>query len=69
MIDEIALLRLKRAALAVLIGSVLTVGAALVLEHVYGYSPCKLCLTERLPTTRRSRWRWPACSCPSGSRA
>ena len=31
MIDEIALLRLKRAALAVLIGSVLTVGGALVL--------------------------------------
>lgn len=49
MIDEIALLRLKRAALAVLIGSALTVGGALVLEHVYGYSPCKLCLTERLP--------------------
>ncbi|MFC6048568.1 disulfide bond formation protein B, partial [Methylobacterium hispanicum] len=49
MIDEIALLRLKRAALAVLIGSVLTVGGALVLEHIYGYAPCKLCLTERLP--------------------
>ena len=49
MIDETALLRLKRAALAVLIGSALTVGGALVLEHGYGYAPCKLCLTERLP--------------------
>lgn len=49
MIDETALLRLKRAALAVLIGSVLTVSGALVLEHGYGYAPCKLCLTERLP--------------------
>lgn len=49
MINETALLRLKRAALAVLVGSVLTVGGALVQEHVYGYAPCKLCLTERLP--------------------
>ena len=44
-----ALLRLRRAALAVLIGSLLTVGAALVLQFGYGYAPCKLCLTERLP--------------------
>ncbi|TXM97735.1 disulfide bond formation protein B, partial [Methylobacterium sp. WL122] len=44
-----ALLRLRRAALSLLIGSVLTVGAALVLQFGYGYAPCKLCLTERLP--------------------
>ena len=49
MIDDAALLRLKRAALAVLLGSVLTAGAALVLQFGYGYAPCKLCLTERLP--------------------
>lgn len=49
MINETTLLRLKRAALTVLFGSVLTVGGALVLEHAYGYAPCKLCLTERLP--------------------
>ena len=48
-----ALLRLRRAALAVLIGSVLTVGAALVLQFGYGYAPCKLCLTERLPYDAR----------------
>lgn len=47
--DYAALLRLRRAALVVLIGSVLTVGAALVLQFGYGYAPCKLCLTERLP--------------------
>lgn len=47
--DYVALLRLRRAALAVLIGSVLTVGTVLVLQFGYGYVPCKLCLTERLP--------------------
>ncbi|WP_375454931.1 disulfide bond formation protein B [uncultured Methylobacterium sp.] len=47
--DDAALLRLRRAALAVLIGSGLTVGGALVLQFGYGYVPCKLCLAERLP--------------------
>jgi disulfide bond formation protein DsbB len=42
-------LRLKTAALWLVIASVATVGAALVLQYVYGYVPCKLCLTERLP--------------------
>ncbi|MFD0934948.1 disulfide bond formation protein B [Methylobacterium trifolii] len=44
-----ALLRIKRAALALSLGAALTAGAALVLQYGYGYAPCKLCLTERLP--------------------
>jgi disulfide bond formation protein DsbB len=44
-----ALLRIKTAALWLAIASALTVGAALVLQYGYGYAPCKLCLTERLP--------------------
>jgi disulfide bond formation protein DsbB len=39
----------RGAALLVLLGAVLTVGGALVFEHVLGYVPCKLCLTERVP--------------------
>ena len=38
----------RGAALLVLVGAILTVGGALVFEHVLGYVPCKLCLTERL---------------------
>lgn len=44
-----AALRLKTAGLWLAIASALTVGAALVLQYGYGYAPCKLCLTERLP--------------------
>lgn len=39
----------RTAALLVLLGAVLTVGGALYFEHVLGYVPCKLCLTERVP--------------------
>ena len=44
-----ALLRIKTVALWFTIASALTVGTALVLQFGYGYAPCKLCLTERLP--------------------
>ncbi|MGH1574568.1 disulfide bond formation protein B [Methylobacterium sp. P31] len=44
-----AALRLKTAGLWLAILSALTVGAVLVLQYGYGYAPCKLCLTERLP--------------------
>lgn len=47
--NAVALLRLKRVALGLLIASAATVGSALVLQFGYGYAPCKLCLTERLP--------------------
>ncbi|MBX9930301.1 MAG: disulfide bond formation protein B [Methylobacterium sp.] len=47
--NERALLRLRRAALAVVVGSVLTLAGAFYFELVLGYAPCKLCLTERLP--------------------
>ncbi|WP_375464479.1 disulfide bond formation protein B [uncultured Methylobacterium sp.] len=47
--NDVALLRLKRVALGLLIAAAATVGAALVLQFGYGYAPCKLCLTERLP--------------------
>lgn len=43
------LLRPRTAALLLLLGAVLTVGGALFFEHVLGYVPCKLCLTERVP--------------------
>ena len=36
-------------ALAIALGAALTVGGALVFEHGFGYVPCKLCLTERVP--------------------
>ncbi|CAO4186548.1 disulfide bond formation protein B [Methylorubrum extorquens] len=42
-------LTLRAAALAVALGAALTVGGALVFEHGFGYVPCKLCLTERVP--------------------
>jgi len=48
-LDTKAALRIKTAALWVAIVAALTVGAALVLQYVYGYVPCKLCLIERLP--------------------
>ena len=44
-----AALRVKTAGLWLAIFSALTVGAVLVLQYGYGYAPCKLCLTERLP--------------------
>ncbi|UMY17684.1 disulfide bond formation protein B [Methylobacterium organophilum] len=40
---------LRLAALAVALAAALTVGGALVLEHGFGYVPCKLCLQERIP--------------------
>ncbi|MCJ2018883.1 disulfide bond formation protein B [Methylobacterium sp. E-065] len=44
-----AALRLKTASLWLVIISAATLGAVLVMQYGYGYSPCKLCLTERLP--------------------
>ncbi len=49
MIDYSALLRLRRAALALLIGSALTLAGAFYFQWVLGYVPCKLCLLERIP--------------------
>ena len=49
MTDTAGALRLKTAGLWLAIAAAGTVGAALVLQYVYGYAPCKLCLTERLP--------------------
>ncbi|MBJ6127044.1 disulfide bond formation protein B [Microvirga splendida] len=42
-------LNVKHVALAVALGAAATVGGALVFEHVFGYVPCKLCLTQRNP--------------------
>lgn len=42
-------LNLRQAALAVVLGAAATIGGALVFEHVFGYVPCKLCLTQRNP--------------------
>ncbi|WP_414468193.1 disulfide bond formation protein B [Methylobacterium currus] len=39
----------RPAALLVLVGAAATVGGALIFQHVLGYVPCKLCLTERQP--------------------
>ncbi len=39
----------RTAAVLVALGAALTVGGALVFEHGFGYVPCKLCLTERVP--------------------
>lgn len=47
--DTAQALRLKTAGLWLAIAAALTVGAVLVMQHGYGYAPCKLCLTERLP--------------------
>lgn len=44
-----AALRVKTAGLWLAILSALIVAAVLVLQYGYGYAPCKLCLTERLP--------------------
>jgi disulfide bond formation protein DsbB len=44
-----AALRLKTAGLWLAIASALILGAVLVMQYGYGYAPCKLCLTERLP--------------------
>ena len=44
-----AALRLKTAGLWLALCSAAAVGAVLVLQYGYGYAPCKLCLTERLP--------------------
>ena len=42
-------LTLRQAALAVVLAAAATIGGALVFEHVFGYVPCKLCLTQRNP--------------------
>jgi disulfide bond formation protein DsbB len=47
--NSAAELRLKTVGLWLAIFSVLILGAVLVLQYGYGYAPCKLCLTERLP--------------------
>jgi disulfide bond formation protein DsbB len=47
--DTTAALRTKTAGLWLALAAAFTVGAALVLQYGYGYVPCKLCLTERLP--------------------
>ncbi|KQP52013.1 disulfide bond formation protein B [Methylobacterium sp. Leaf108] len=47
--DDRALLRLRQAALVLVLGSGLTLAGAFYFEFVLGYAPCKLCLTERLP--------------------
>jgi len=39
----------RQAALAVAFGAAATIGGALVFEHVWGYLPCPLCLTQRKP--------------------
>ncbi|MCJ2070344.1 disulfide bond formation protein B [Methylobacterium sp. J-030] len=44
-----ATLRLKTAGLWLAIFSAVALGAVLVMQYGYGYAPCKLCLTERLP--------------------
>ena len=47
--DYQALLRLRRAALILVVGAVAALAGAFYFEFVLGYVPCKLCLTERLP--------------------
>lgn len=42
-------LTIRTVAGIVALGAALTVGGALVFEHGFGYVPCKLCLTERVP--------------------
>ena len=44
-----AALRLKTAGLWLAILSAAILAAVLVMQYGYGYAPCKLCLTERLP--------------------
>lgn len=41
--------RVSAAALVVAVVAALTVGGALILEHVFGYVPCMLCLWGRWP--------------------
>lgn len=42
-------LTVRQAALAIALGAAATIGGALVFEHVWGYLPCPLCLTQRKP--------------------
>lgn len=42
-------LTIRQAALAVALGAAVTIGGALIFEHVLGYVPCKLCLIQRNP--------------------
>ena len=44
-----AALRVKTTGLWLAILAALVVGSVLVMQYGYGYAPCKLCLTERLP--------------------
>lgn len=41
--------RPRPVALAVAVVAAATIGGALYFEHVLGYAPCKLCLTQRVP--------------------
>ncbi|MDR4306286.1 disulfide bond formation protein B [Chelatococcus sambhunathii] len=41
--------RVSAAALVIAVVAALTVGGALIFEHVFGYVPCMLCLWERWP--------------------
>lgn len=43
------LLRPRSAAFLIAIAAAATVGGALLFEHGFGYVPCKLCLTQRVP--------------------
>ncbi|KQU27691.1 disulfide bond formation protein DsbB [Methylobacterium sp. Leaf94] len=47
--DYASLLRLRRAALLLLVGSMLTLAGAWYFQWGLGYVPCKLCLQERIP--------------------
>ncbi|MCJ2080884.1 disulfide bond formation protein B [Methylobacterium sp. J-090] len=47
--DYTTLLRLRRSALLLILGSAATLAAAFYFQWVLGYVPCKLCLTERIP--------------------
>jgi disulfide bond formation protein DsbB len=47
--DYASLLRLRRTALLLLVGSVTTLAGAWYFQWGLGYVPCKLCLQERIP--------------------
>ncbi|MCJ2036633.1 disulfide bond formation protein B [Methylobacterium sp. J-068] len=47
--NDASLLRLRRAALLLLVGAALTLGGAFYFQWGLGYVPCKLCLEERIP--------------------
>ena len=47
--DYATLLRLRRSALFLVLGSAATLAVAFYFQWGLGYVPCKLCLTERIP--------------------